>query len=57
LLAGGSTLFPGMTAVVGSMFGFITILLARIFVREHVGILQWSSIALSFAGVAWLVQS
>ena len=57
LLAGGSTLFPGMTAVVGSMFGFITILLARIFVREHVGLLQWSSIALSFAGVAWLVQS
>jgi drug/metabolite transporter (DMT)-like permease len=57
LLAGGSTLFPGMTAVVGSMFGFITILLARVFVREQVGLLQWSSIALSFAGVAWLVQS
>ncbi len=57
LLAGGSTLFPGMTAVVGSMFGFITILLARVFVREQVGPLQWSSIALSFAGVAWLVQS
>lgn len=57
LLAGGATLFPGMTAVVGSMFGFITILLARVFVREQVGLLQWSSIALSFAGVAWLVQS
>lgn len=57
LLAGGSTLFPGITAVVGSTFGFITILLARVFVREQVGLLQWSSIALSFAGVAWLLQS
>ena len=57
LLAGGSTLFPGMTAVVGSMFGFITILLARIFIHEHVGRGQWLSIAVSFAGIAWLVHS
>lgn len=56
LLAGGSTLFPGMTAVVGSMFGFITIVLARIFIRERIGLMQWLSIALSFAGVAWLVH-
>lgn len=57
LLAGGSTLFPGMTAVVGSMFGFITIVLARIFIREHIGHWQWLSIAISFAGVALLVHS
>ena len=57
LLAGGSTLFPGMTAVVGSMFGFITIILARIFIREQVGRGQWISIAVSFVGVAWLVHS
>jgi drug/metabolite transporter (DMT)-like permease len=57
LLAGGSTLFPGMTAVVGSMFGFITIVLARIFICEHVGRWQWLSIAISFAGVALLVHS
>jgi drug/metabolite transporter (DMT)-like permease len=57
LLAGGSTIFPGMTAVVGSMFGFITIVLARIFIFERIGRTQWLSIALSFAGVAWLVNS
>jgi drug/metabolite transporter (DMT)-like permease len=57
LLAGGSTLFPGMTAVVGSMFGFITIVLAWIFIRERVGFPQWLSIVISFAGVAWLVHS
>lgn len=56
LLAGGSTHFPGMTAVVGSMFGFITIILARIFIRERVGRGQWLSIVISFAGVAWLVS-
>lgn len=57
LLAGGLTLFPGITAVVGSMFGFLTIVLARIFIREGVSLSQWLSIILAFAGIGWLVWS
>lgn len=57
LLAGGLTAFPGMTAVIGSTFGFVTILFARLFIRERLGAIQWLAIALSFAGIAWLVGS
>ena len=46
-----------MTAVIGATFGFVTILLARLFIRERLGALQWLAIALSFAGIAWLVGS
>ncbi len=57
LLAGGLTAFPGMTAVIGSTFGFVTILFARLFIGERLGAIQWLAIALSFAGIAWLVGS
>ncbi len=57
LLAGGLTLFPGITAVAGSMFGFLTIVLARVFIQERVGLSQWLSIVLAFAGIGWLVWS
>ena len=57
LLAGGLTAFPGMTAVIGSTFGFVTIILARLFISERLGTIQWIAIALSFAGIAWLVGS
>ena len=57
LLAGGLTAFPGMTAVIGSTFGFVTILFARLFIGEELGAIQWLAIALSFAGIAWLVGS
>lgn len=57
LLAGGLTLFPGITAVVGSMFGFLTIVLAWVFIKERLGPSQWLSIILAFAGIAWLVWS
>jgi drug/metabolite transporter (DMT)-like permease len=57
LLAGGLTAFPGMTAVIGSTFGFVTILFARLFIGERLGAIQWLAVALSFAGIAWLVGS
>ena len=47
----------GMTAVIGSTFGFVTIILARLFISERLGTIQWIAIALSFAGIAWLVGS
>lgn len=57
LLAGGLTTYPGITAVVGSTFGFVTIILARLLIRERLGTLQWLAITLSFAGIIWLVGS
>jgi drug/metabolite transporter (DMT)-like permease len=56
LLAGGLTLFPSITAVVGSVFGFLTILLARIIIKEPVGPLQWIAVLVSFGGIAWLAS-
>ena len=56
LLAGGLTLFPGITAVVASLFGFLTILLARFIIGEPVGRFQWVAIMVSFGGIAWLAS-
>ena len=54
LLAGGLTLFPSITAVLGSMFGFLTILLARLIIKERITLAQWIAVAVSFGGIAWL---
>ncbi len=54
LLAGGLTLFPSVTAVVGSVFGFLTILLARLIIKEHIRPAQWLALVVSFGGIAWL---
>ena len=56
LLAGGVTAYPSITAVVGSSFGFLTILLAWLIIRERLGGLQWFAIVISFAGIAWLAS-
>jgi drug/metabolite transporter (DMT)-like permease len=54
LLAGGLTLFPSITAVVGSGFGFLTIVLARFIIKEELKAAQWVAVVVSFAGIAWL---
>jgi drug/metabolite transporter (DMT)-like permease len=54
LLAGGLTLFPSITAVVGSDFGFLTIVLARLIIKEEVKLAQWIAVIVSFGGIAWL---
>ena len=54
LLAGGLTLFPSITAVVGSGFGFLTIVLARLIIKEQVKVAQWVAVMVSFGGIAWL---
>jgi drug/metabolite transporter (DMT)-like permease len=54
LLAGGLTLFPSITAVVGSGFGFLTIVLARLIIKEEVKLAQWIAVMVSFGGIAWL---
>lgn len=50
----GSLPNPEFAAVVASIFGVITVLLARVFLREQVNMAQWASILLVFAGVAAL---
>lgn len=45
---------PEFAAVTTSVFGVVTILLARIFLKEPVSPAQWGSIALVFLGVALL---
>lgn len=54
LLAGGLTLYPSITAVIGSLFGFLTILLARLIMKEQLKPLQWVAVVVSFGGIAWL---
>ena len=56
LLAGGITAYPAITAVIGSSFGFLTILLAWLIIKERLGGLQWFAIVISFAGIAWLAS-
>ena len=53
-LAGSITLFPPVTAVMGSVFGFLTILLARLIIKEHIRSAQWVAVVVSFGGIAWL---
>lgn len=45
---------PEFAAVVASIFGIVTILLARVFLGERVNAAQWGSILLVFAGLAAL---
>jgi drug/metabolite transporter (DMT)-like permease len=43
-----------IAAVTASAFGAVTTILARIFLREHMPLIQWVGIACIFAGVAVL---
>ncbi|MEM8687237.1 MAG: DMT family transporter [Pseudomonadota bacterium] len=54
LNAAGNTDQPQIAAVAGSAFGVVTILLARIILKEHIPPKRWLGIALTFAGVAIL---
>ncbi len=54
LNAAGNTSQPQIAAVAGSAFGVVTILLARIFLKEAIPPLRWLGIAVTFTGVAAL---
>ena len=54
LNAAGATSQPQIAAVAGSAFGVVTILLARIFLKEAIPPLRWLGIAVTFVGVAAL---
>lgn len=54
LFAGSVGDVQTVAPVVGSAFGAITVILARVFLREKMGALQWIGIALVTAGVAVL---
>ena len=54
LNAAGNTDQPQIAAVAGSAFGVVTILLARIILKEQIPPKRWLGIALTFAGVAVL---
>lgn len=45
---------PEFAAVTASVFGVVTILLARLVLGEHVRASQWAAIAMVFAAIAWL---
>jgi len=53
-LAGANTAAPHVTMVVASAFSVVTVLLARVIIREQVSRLQWAAIALIAAGTAVL---
>jgi drug/metabolite transporter (DMT)-like permease len=46
---------PVVAGVVASCFGVVTILLARVILKEQIAPLRWAGIAITFAGVAALV--
>lgn len=52
--AGAMTMFPQITAVIGSTFGAVTVLLARIFLKERLKPAQWAGVAAIFIAVATL---
>ncbi len=54
LNAAGNTDQPQIAAVGGSAFGVVTILLARLFLKEAIPPLRWLGIAATFIGVAVL---
>jgi len=39
-------------SVLGSLYGAVTVVLAAIFLREHISRWQWSGIVLIFAGIS-----
>lgn len=45
---------PEYAAVSSSMFGLFTILLARLFLKEHMTTLQWAGCLLAFIGIGYL---
>ena len=54
LFAGSTGPHPEATAVAASTFGVVTVILARIVLRESITRIQWAAIALVFGGVAAL---
>ena len=54
LLLGSRGEYAEITAVVGSLFGAVTILLARVFLRESISTYQWLGIVVIFLGVICL---
>ncbi|MFN0043537.1 MAG: EamA family transporter [Alphaproteobacteria bacterium] len=54
LFAGSVGAVQTVAPVVGSAFGAVTVILARVFLREKMGAMQWLGIALVTAGVAIL---
>lgn len=53
-LAGANSVAPHVTMVVASAFSVVTVLLARVIIREHISGLQWAAIALIALGTAVL---
>jgi drug/metabolite transporter (DMT)-like permease len=49
--------FAEITAVIGSLFGAVTVLLARVFLKEQMSKFQWAGIGLIFFGVASLTAA
>lgn len=50
----GHTSQPEVAIVIGSTFGPVTVLLARVFLKEHISWFRWLGIAITFSGVAGL---
>jgi len=50
----GHTAHPEIATVIGSTFGPVTVLLARVFLKERICPLRWFGIAVTFSGVAGL---
>jgi drug/metabolite transporter (DMT)-like permease len=54
VLASGALPRPEFASVSSSLFGMITVILAWLFLKEHMTRSQWACVVLTFAGIAWL---
>ncbi len=57
LFAGSTGGDPAIAAVTGSAFGAVTVLLARVVLKEKMSVMQWFGIALVTTGVAVLAAN
>lgn len=54
VIAAGQLPNPEYAAVSASIFGLITVILARLFLREHMSPGQWGGVLITFAGIGYL---
>ena len=54
VLSAGGMAHPEYASVASSLFGLLTILLAWIFLRERMTLIQWAGCLIAFAGVGYL---
>jgi drug/metabolite transporter (DMT)-like permease len=54
VLSAGQLANPQFASVASSIFGLVTVLLAWMFLRERLNLVQWGGTLMTFSGVGYL---